>query len=124
MEQLPIIFTLLILYQFKHFIADFPLQGKYMLGKFNDGWSWVLPLIAHCSVHAALTLIISLYIDPKFWWLAALDFVLHFTMDRIKAWKKLLGRFKPDQQYFWWSLGFDQMFHHLTHYLIIYIMIK
>lgn len=24
---------------------------------------------------------------------------------------------------FWWSLGFDQMIHHLTHYLIVYIII-
>lgn len=25
--------------------------------------------------------------------------------------------------YFWWSLGLDQMVHHLTHYLIVFIAI-
>ena len=33
------IFILLILFQIKHFLCDFPLQGKYMLGKFKGGIS-------------------------------------------------------------------------------------
>ena len=41
----------------------------------------------------------------------------------VKASPKMLGRFKPDNKYFWWSLGGDQMWHHLTHYLIIYLVI-
>ena len=114
---------LLIIFQIKHFIADFPLQGKYMLGKFKDGREWILPLIAHCSVHALFTLIIVIVFNPQLWWLCLVDFILHFTMDRIKASKRLLGRFKPEQPYFWWSLGFDQMFHHLTHYLIIWVLL-
>lgn len=116
------IITLLIIFQFKHFLADFPLQGKYMLGKFKDK-GWILPLASHCLVHGIMTLIIILAFNPGFWWLCLVDFILHFTMDRIKASKKLLGRFTPEQPYFWWSLGFDQMFHHFTHYLIIWILV-
>lgn len=82
--------------------------------------------------------------------LAFLDFGLHFAMDRLKASPKLLGKFKPissaemsevlyandnkpreryktklrNNKIFRWSLGFDQMFHHLTHYLIIYLVLK
>lgn len=26
-------------------------------------------------------------------------------------------------KFFWWSLGLDQMVHHLTHYIIIYLII-
>ena len=26
--------------------------------------------------------------------------------------------------YFWWALGWDQMMHHLTHYLLIYLMLR
>jgi len=118
------IITLLLIFQVKHFICDFPLQGKYMLGKFKEGTEWILPLIAHCLVHTIFTLIIVLVYNPKVWWVCLVDFTLHFTMDRVKASPKLLGRFKPDQPYFWWSLGFDQMFHHLTHYLIIIIILK
>lgn len=119
------IFILLVLFQLKHFIADYPLQGQYMLGKFKSGYEWILPLVAHSSVHALGTFIVSIIFVslPIAIGLAILDFIIHSTMDRIKASPNLLGRFKPDNRYFWWSLGFDQMVHHLTHYLIIFIII-
>lgn len=118
------IFLLLVIYQFKHFIADFPLQGKYMLGKFKPDWSFFWPLVAHCSVHSAFTLAIVLCFKPEVWWLAIVDGVVHFTMDRIKAGPKYLGRFKDlYSKQFWWSLGIDQMVHHLTHYYIIFMII-
>lgn len=79
------------------------------------------------------------------------DFVVHFIMDRIKASPDLLGRFQPlspteyhdlikfeqekggdaqteedkrHNKYFWICLGLDQKVHHLTHYAIIYYLIK
>ena len=131
------IFVLLIIYQFKHFFADYPLQGPYMLGKFSDGWSFFRPLAAHCGVHAGMTFAIVLFFTRSATLssaLAGFDFVVHFFMDRIKAGRKYLGRYKPltakeypgasieakrHNKYFWWSLGFDQMVHHLTHYAII-----
>jgi len=149
------IFLILIVFQIKHFIADYPLQGKFMLGKFKDK-GWILPLAAHCAVHGVLTFLIVVgFTDYETAIkLALIDFVIHFTMDRIKASPKLLGRFsalskadfmmiqrdferyKPDcdvnrehkrrikeNTLFWWALGFDQLVHHLTHYLIIYVWI-
>lgn len=82
--------------------------------------------------------------------LASLDFALHFVMDRIKASPMLLGKFKTlsakemqkaltglrshkqnvrfaarrelkNNTYFWWSLGFDQMIHHLTDITVVYL---
>lgn len=118
------IFSLLILFQLKHFLADYPLQGKYMLGKFKDS-GWVAPLSAHCGVHAFFTLCISLALVS---WeyaiaLACFDFVVHFIMDRVKASPRLLGRYAPTESKFWYALGFDQMVHHLTHYAIVAILI-
>ncbi len=84
--------------------------------------------------------------------LAGFDFAVHFTMDRIKAAPGLMGRWKAlssedyqntslalkhgpdyvkplaakkllDNTYFWWALGFDQMIHHFTHYLIVLILV-
>ncbi|MEK7118723.1 MAG: DUF3307 domain-containing protein [Patescibacteria group bacterium] len=121
------IFALLIIYQLKHFLADFPLQGKYMLRKSEDGWSFFLPLFAHCGVHAGFTFGIVLGFTRSLAFslaLAAFDFIVHFVMDRVKAGKKYLGRFAPPGPYFWWSLGFDQMVHHLTHFAIIYAIIS
>ena len=131
------LFLLLVIYQAKHFLADFPLQTKYMLGKFKDGWGFLLPLLAHVGVHGLFTFGITVCFTGNVllgFLLACFDVVVHFVMDRIKAGKKYLGRFKPltakeypdaseaqkqHNTYFWWSLGLDQMVHHLTHYAII-----
>lgn len=124
METVFIVFGLLILFQIKHFVADYPLQTRYMLGKFKEH-GWIKPLAAHCGVHAGFTFAIAFaFVDFGLsLFVALLDFVIHFTMDRIKASPKLLGRFTAIDPKFWWALGFDQMIHHLTHYLIILVII-
>lgn len=137
------IWVLLIAFQIKHFLADYPMQMPYMLGKFKDK-GWVKPLAHHCTVHAIMTFMIATLAVPNesyLWFclgLALLDFSIHFIMDRIKASPHMLGQFKAltakdfpqaTQQmkkantYFWWSLGLDQMVHHLTHYLVVYLII-
>ncbi len=114
-------FLLLVIYQFKHYIADFPLQREYMLRKTLPHWDFVLPLVLHCLVHAVLTLIICFIFAPQLWWLAIFDFVVHFIMDRLKSGPRYLGRYNDlSQAGFWNVLGFDQMVHHLTHIYIIY----
>ena len=124
------IFFLLILFQIKHFLCDFPLQGKYMLGKFKLGKDWILPLMSHAGVHFLGTLsIISIFnifhhVPKSLYFLALMDFCIHFVVDRIKASPNLLGRWKPDSRYFWWALGADQFMHHMTHYLIIFMLLR
>lgn len=129
------LFGLLILFQCKHFIADYPLQGRYMLGKFKTGTAWIMPLVCHAMVHNLFTFIICLgYLlyrapGPNLQWgilclcLAWGDFIIHFVVDRIKASPNMLGRFEIKDPRFWWALGADQMAHHLTHYFIIFALI-
>lgn len=153
------IFILLVIYQIKHFLCDFPLQTPYMLRKFLPTWKeYAKPLAVHAGVHASFTFcIVAMYLLISgsneyliLWLLPLLDFVIHFVQDRIKASPKLLGRYKAlsadefkklikpklsevgdrlrnkrlrENTYFWWALGEDQMLHHLTHYLIIYITV-
>jgi hypothetical protein len=114
---------LLVLYQVKHFLADYPLQRPYMLNKFKGGTAWILPLCAHAGVHGGFTLAITLAVAPALWWLALADFAVHFTVDRAKAAPTWGGRWKPNEPYFWWALGADQMVHHLTHYAIIFALL-
>ncbi len=122
--QLELTFTLLVIYQFKHFIADFPLQREYMLRKTLAEWSFLVPLMTHCLVHAVLTLGICLVFAPGLWWLAVFDFVVHFLMDRLKSGPRYLGRFNNlKASGFWNVLGLDQMVHHLTHIYIIYVIV-
>lgn len=124
-----------------------------MLGKFKVV-GWKLPLAAHCFVQATFTFVISMFVVSWWMggFLSGVDFVIHFIMDRIKASPKMLGRYKslskergelinhiivnkykltPDvkeeiksNQRFWWSLGLDQMVHHLTDILIVYLIMR
>jgi len=118
------IFLLLIIFQVKHFVADFPLQREYMLRKVSPNWDFVLPLSVHCGVHAALTLAICMWFRPELWWLAGIDFLVHFVMDRLKSGPKYLGRYNDrNKPGFWNALGFDQMVHHLTHIGLIWMIL-
>lgn len=155
LAMLIFVFALLVIYQEKHFIADYPLQGAYMLQKFRPDWGFFLPLAAHAGVHALFTFLIVVFIEPSLALpCAVFDFTVHFLMDRIKAGPKYLGRYKnfsgkeymteikpvldklehgssppaelqnrlKSNTYFWWSLGLDQKVHHLTHYVIIFVV--
>ncbi len=112
------------IFQIKHFIADFPLQLPYMLKKFRPGWDFLLPLTTHCAVHALFTLSTVIFFNPKLWWLAIFDFVAHFIMDRLKAGPRYLGRWNDASKASYWSaFGFDQLFHHMTHLYIVWVMV-
>lgn len=123
-QQLKWTFILFVVYQVKHFIADFPLQREYMLQKVKPGWDFVLPLTMHSGVHGLGTLFVVLVVNPSLWWLGVLDFILHFISDRLKSGPRYLGRFTDmKKQSFWNVLGFDQMVHHITHVYFIYYII-
>jgi hypothetical protein len=113
------ILVLLVLFQFKHLIADYYLQFPYMYlnkGK-EQGWFW--PLTHHANVHAAFTLvIIGFYSQGILVPIGAMifDFVTHFITDRWKATRGL----SPDTEKFWINLGIDQMVHHIVGIIIIY----
>lgn len=117
------IWILLISFQFKHFFADYILQGKYMLGKFKDS-GWELPLLAHSSVHMVFTFILAIiYVPLEYAMIVAIaDLMIHFTIDRVKV-KLSKGYDSGKHKEFWWLLGWDQMMHHLTHYGIVAYMI-
>lgn len=118
------VLTVFVLFQIKHFLCDFVFQGKYMLGKFKPFPHYIEPLAAHCTIQALGSAVAILFvfksIDIKLLYtLILLDFVSHFIIDRIKASPALMGRFKPDNKYFWWALGWDQMMHQLVYIFIV-----
>lgn len=122
--MLNLVIVLLIIFQIKHYVADYVFQNKYMLGKFNPGWDFFWPLMLHACVHGIYTAAICLMVSPSLVWLGVIDAIQHFIVDRIKAGPKYLGRFndktKPS---YWLVLGADQMAHHLFHYFVIYALI-
>src|SRR5687767_4221398 len=91
------LFILLAAYQLKHWLCDYPLQRPYMLEKSKGGAEWILPLALHAWVHGAGTFVICAAYG--FWKpgplaavdvhlaaaMFALDFAVHFVVDRAKA---------------------------------------
>lgn len=106
--------ALVAAFSFKHFLADFLLQNRWIaLGK-GCRAGWVGPLAAHAGIHAALALALILLVRPSLWWLAPVDLVVHFTIDRGKTLASLWGRWTPEHAPYWWLFGFDQFLHQLT----------
>ena len=88
------ILILLVIFQIKHFICDYPLQNQYMLGKMQAN-DWIRPLAAHAITHSVGTGLIALIFAPHLTLpLIFADFVLHFIVDRLKASPKIGGRFR------------------------------
>ena len=105
----------LVIFLAKHLAADFLLQTSWMANGKEQPTGWFFPLLAHVLVHTAATAIIFAILAPAYIWIAAVDFVIHFAIDRAKG---LLNRFfdtDTTKTGFWWLLGIDQTLHHLTH---------
>jgi len=121
--EIALIAILLPIFQLKHFLADYPLQTDYMLGKFKTGTEWILPLTAHALIHAFFTLIIVWLFANNDWViaikLAIMDFAIHFVIDKGKVLANRVFGNDIQKPVFWWILGADQALHHLTHYYII-----
>ncbi|MBY0314985.1 MAG: DUF3307 domain-containing protein [Bdellovibrionales bacterium] len=118
------VFILFLVFQVKHFLADFCFQNNYMLKKDRVGWNFIYPLATHCGVHGLMTLAICLIFKPSMWWLSVVDFTVHFAMDRFRSSPNYLGRFNNvHTSVFWRVFGFDQMIHHVTHIFIVWMMI-
>lgn len=126
MNFIIIFYIMLVVFQVKHFLCDFVLQNKYMLQKSNEK-GWFLPLLTHAISHAIGTAIIVAlfsYFVGTTWQFAfmviAIDLITHFIVDRFKV---LASRgYTPADAEFWNWLGWDQLLHHLTHYLIIVLL--
>ena len=112
---------LICLLFFKHFLADFPLQTPYMMRK-GAPTGWVVPLLAHCGVHAAFTAIILIpFVGWMFWLPTLVDFAAHFVID---TWKARVATYKIPDVRFWWALGFDQFLHAMTYIQITYLVMS
>lgn len=98
----------------KHYLADFVMQTNWMARGKEQPTGWLRPLLVHVACHAGLTLALAFVFAPRLWWLALVDFGIHFGVDRSKTALSQWGGWKPDRPQFWWLLGFDQFLHQLT----------
>lgn len=94
-----------------------------MLGKFKRFPDFIIPLSTHCAVHAMMTFVLCKMFGFPLWFVLV-DFVSHFIIDRIKADKNLLGRWKSDDKRFWWALGLDQFLHHIVLLICLFCIVQ
>ncbi len=113
------VIALMVVMAAKHFCADFLFQTSWVAKGKSAPHGWFWPLAVHAGGHALLTLAIVLPLDPRLWWLAPVEFVVHAAIDRGKV---LVGSRKvltPTMTEYWWLLGFDQFLHQITNILLV-----
>jgi hypothetical protein len=106
----------------KHFICDFPLQMFPWMYQ-NKGRYLHLGGIVHSGLHGIGTFVVLLFfIDSgEALLFASIDLLLHYHIDWAKMNLSHHYDLKPNNsEWFWVLLGFDQLLHHLTYFMIIY----
>jgi Protein of unknown function (DUF3307) len=114
-------FEALFLLFIKHFICDFPLQATPWMYR-NKGVYMHLGGIAHASIHALGTLIVlAPFIGSLAVMYAAIDMLVHYHIDWAKMNVSKRYDLQPNNsERFWILLGFDQLLHHITYFVIVY----
>jgi hypothetical protein len=102
----------------KHYIADFLLQTNWIARGKDCACGWFVPLLTHVLGHTVLMLAIALVVAPRLWWLALVDFAVHFLIDRGKGLICRASGVGPTDRAFWWLLGLDQYLHQVTNVLL------
>ena len=118
------IFAVLVILEVKHFICDYPLQTKYQVT--NKGTYGHPGGIVHAGFHIIGTAVAFLVITPTFAVGAAIlvgEFIVHYHIDWAKDQVMRRTGFKPTDSAFWWTLGSDQLLHHLTYVAITAILV-
>jgi hypothetical protein len=119
--------ALLMLYigfRLKQLTADFLLSSWSAADKEKPfGKGGFRGLSIHAGIHSACALVVLLLLAPHFWWIALVDFPIHFGVDKAKASiSKMTGWTYKDSNY-WRLFGLDQEAHNFTHLAyIIYIV--
>lgn len=127
MTPLDILF-LYVAFRAKQLICDFFLQTSWMASvkgsPFNMGGAKALGM--HAGIHAAFTTILMLIFAPAYWWLGAVDFVIHAIIDKLKGWVTTKNGWTYKDDPYWWAFGIDQEAHNLTHlgYVLFIIMMS
>lgn len=116
---------LLVWLQIKHFAADYLLQTPWIIsgkGRFDQPGGYI-----HAAIHVAGTAPALIYVGLSGGLVAVLlaaEFVIHFTVDHLKALQARVRPQSPSSARFWAMHGADQLAHHLTYSAILFIVMR
>lgn len=135
------ILFMLALFQLKHLICDFILQGPYQYR--NKGTYGHPGGLLHVTIHCVGTfLAMCIYVLVRYksslgmftpsvvpeifvWthWVIVIEAVIHYHMDWAKVQIGNYFNWKPtNSEYYWWFLGFDQFVHQITYILMVFLL--
>ncbi|HUW48079.1 MAG TPA: DUF3307 domain-containing protein [Patescibacteria group bacterium] len=108
---------------FKHFVADFLLQGPYQfLNKGNYGHPGGILHAVIQAVGTLLVLVPYLGYSAVLLYLAIAECVIHYHIDWAKMSLNVKMDWKCDKsKEFWWLVGFDQYLHYMTYAAMLLI---
>lgn len=109
----------------KHFVCDFPLQANPWMYR-NKGTYGHLGGIIHALIHGVGTFIVlSFWLGLGAWLYAIADAVIHYHIDWAKMnTSKRFNLTADNSEWFWILLGFDQLLHHITYFVIVAIALQ
>ena len=121
MHMVTVTIAMLLIFQVKHFVADYLLQPGWLISGKGDVRR--LGGYVHAGVHALGSL-------PAFFIaglgvmeiaaFAAAEFVIHYGIDHSKAWLSRGSKSGPNTRAYWAMHGGDQLMHQLTYAGLIY----
>lgn len=123
-ESIAAIFIVLVILEVKHFLCDYPLQTKYQVT--HKGIYGHPGGIIHSGLHIIGTSVAFLVITPTFVVGAAIlvgEFIVHYHIDWTKDQVMRRTGLTSTDSGFWWTLGTDQLLHHLTYLGIAAILV-
>jgi hypothetical protein len=116
MMVLTVAVEMLVWLQIKHFVADYLLQPKWVLG--GKGSMMRIGGYVHAGIHAVGSipayLLGGLGAGPIVA-LVVTEFIVHYVIDFIKADLSKRSPFGPEAAVYWALHGFDQFMHQLTY---------
>lgn len=127
-----VLLALFFAFQFKHYLADFPLQNYYaILGKMLDKKRDVaLSLAVHGVIHGIFTTVIfitaGVMLDKGVLiflplMLGLVDAVIHGSVDALVLYLGRETRYTVTSNLFASVFGFDQFLHHTTYVVLVAI---
>lgn len=121
---LTVLFVLLVAFEVKHFVADYPFQSAYHSGPERG---YVPSILLHALFHGLLTAVVctsylALAQPAATRWvigLALIDFTLHYAIDHHSL--SMISKSK-DHPAFWWMIGLDEMVHRFTNFYLVFLL--
>lgn len=139
MNDVTQIFLILIAFEVKQFICDYPIHPTFILKRFQTDGNRAF--ILHALAHACLTFLICFFMTtaelPLIFMLASLDFLIDFMLAIFRSRTQLIAHWRPldleefmlasrrdkvRHRLFWAAYGLSRTIRHLTALGILYIL--